>query len=79
MLEKLKEIIAEKLNLDEAEITEDSKFIDDLGADSLDLFDMVMSLEDEFGVEISTDDLEKIITVKDIMEYITNQQNEAQS
>lgn len=70
MLEKMKEIIADLLNLDGVEITEASNFKDDLGADSLDLFELVMSLEEEFGVEIPSEDLEKIATVGDVMEYM---------
>lgn len=70
MLEKLKEIIAEQLNLSGDEITADSNFKDDLGADSLDLFELIMSLEEEYNVEIPSDDLEKIATVGDVMEYL---------
>ena len=60
MLEKMKPIIAEQLNVNEAEIKPETKFKDDLGADSLDLFEMVMALEEEFGIEIPSEDLEKI-------------------
>ena len=63
MLEKIKEILAEQLNCDADTITEDSDFIDDLGADSLDLMELVMALEDEYGVEIDTTDLSEIKTV----------------
>ncbi len=70
MLEKLKEIIAEQLSIDMSEITADSNFKDDLGADSLDLFELVMSLEEEYDVEIPSEDLEKIATVNDVMEYL---------
>ena len=70
MLEKMKEIIAEQLNVDGVEITEESSFKEDLGADSLDLFELVMSLEEEFGVEIPSEDLEKIATVGDVIEYM---------
>ncbi len=70
MLEKLKTIIAEQLNVGEDEITAESNFKDDLGADSLDLFELVMSLEEEYGVEIPSEDLEKIATVNDVMEYL---------
>ena len=75
MFEKVKELIEEKLNLDGVEITVDSKFKDDLEVDSLDLFELVMALEDEFGVEIPTEDLEKIATVGDIIKYIESKQN----
>ena len=70
MLEKLKEIIADQLNIDMDQITADSNFKDDLGADSLDLFELIMSLEEEYEVEIPSDDLEKIATIGDVMEYL---------
>ncbi len=70
MLEKVKEIIQEQLNLDGVEITESSSFKDDLGADSLDLFELVMALEEEFDTEIPSEDLEKIVTVGDVIEYL---------
>ena len=71
MLEKLAKIIKEQLNLDDStEITEKSSFKDDLGADSLDLFELVMSLEEEFGVEIPSEDLESIATVGDVINYM---------
>lgn len=70
MLEKLKSIIADQLNVGEDEITAESNFKDDLGADSLDLFELVMSLEEEYGVEIPSEDLEKIATVNDVIEYL---------
>ena len=69
-LEKLKEIIADVLNVEVNDITEDTTFVDDLGADSLDLFEMVMAMEEEFGVEIPSEDLEKIATVNDLEEYL---------
>lgn len=75
MFDKVKEIIEEKLNLEGVEITPDSKFKEDLEVDSLDLFELVMALEDEFGIEIPTEDLEKIATVGDIIEYIESKQN----
>ena len=70
MLEKMKEIIAEQLSVDESEIELSSNFKDDLGADSLDLFELVMSMEEEFGVEIPSEDLEKIPTVGDVIDYL---------
>ena len=70
MLEKMKPIIAEQLNVNEAEIKPETKFKDDLGADSLDLFEMVMALEEEFGKEIPTEDLEKIATIGDVVAYL---------
>ena len=70
MLERIKEIVSENLGVDSAQITEGSSFKDDLGADSLDLFEMVMALEDEYEIEIPTEELEKIATVGDVVEYI---------
>ena len=70
MLEKLAAVIREQLNLEDVDITEKSNFKDDLGADSLDLFELVMSLEEEFGVEIPSEDLEKIATVGDVVNYL---------
>ncbi len=69
MLEKLTEMIREQLNTDAA-ITEETSFKDDLGADSLDLFELIMGMEEEFGVEIPTDDLENILTVGDVIKYL---------
>ena len=71
-LEKLKKIIAEVLNVDENEITEETRFTDDLGADSLDVFQIIMGLEETFDVEISNEDAEKIVTVGDVAEQIRN-------
>ena len=68
--EKLKKIIAEVLNVDEEEITMDTTFVDDLGADSLDLFEVVMAFEEEFDVEIPSEDLEQIATVGDVVKYL---------
>ena len=68
--EKLKEIIADVLNVDEDEITMDTTFVDDLGADSLDLFEMVMAFEEAFEVEIPSEDLEQIQTVGDVVKYL---------
>ena len=70
MLEQIKEIIAEKLDIEVDKITEETSLKDDLEVDSLDLFELVMNFEDEFGVEIPSEDLENITTVKDIVEYI---------
>lgn len=70
MFEKVKEVIVEKLNADGMEITEETSFKDDLDADSLDLFEMVMALEEEFGIEIPSEDLEKLTTVGDVLEYL---------
>ena len=70
MFERVKEIIEEQLNLDGVEITEASRFKEDLQADSLDLFELVMAFEDEYGVEITSEDLEKITTVGSVIEYM---------
>lgn len=70
MLERMKEIIAEQLNTEAEGITVDTSFKDDLGADSLDLFELVMALEDEYSVEIPSEDLEKLATVGDVAEYL---------
>lgn len=70
MLEKVKAIIEEKLNAEGAVITESTSFKEDLEADSLDLFEMVMALEDEFGIEIPSEDLEKLVTVGDVLGYL---------
>ena len=70
MLEKMKEIIAEQLSVDADTITEASKFKEDLGADSLDLFELVMALEDEYSVEIPAEDLEKLTSVGEVMDYL---------
>ena len=71
MLKQIKSMIAENLGVNEDTITEASSFKDDLGADSLDLFELAMALEDEFGIEIPTEDLEQIATVGDVVEYIS--------
>ena len=71
MFERLAEIIREQLNVEDAvEITKETSFKDDLGADSLDLFELVMALEDEYNVEIPSEDLENIATVGDVVEYL---------
>lgn len=68
--EKLKKIIVEVLNVDESEIKLETTFIDDLGADSLDVFQIIMGLEEEFDIEIPNEDAEKIVTVGDAVEQI---------
>ena len=73
--EKLKKIIAEVLNVDEEEITMETTFVDDLGADSLDVFQIIMGLEEEFDIEIANEDAEKIVTVGDAVEQIKNALN----
>lgn len=74
MLEKLRAVIEEKLNAEGVEITEETSFKEDLNADSLDLFEMVMALEESFGIEIPSEDLEELQTVADVMEYIEKHQ-----
>ncbi|WP_036224906.1 acyl carrier protein [Mesoaciditoga lauensis] len=70
IFEKVKNIIADKLGVEPTSINEDSSFIDDLGADSLDVVDIVMAFEDEFGIKVEDEELEKFSTVKDVVEYI---------
>jgi acyl carrier protein len=72
MLEKVKEVVVEQLDCDPSEVKEDSKFIEDLGADSLDVVELVMALEEEFDIEIPDEDAEGILTVKDALNYIEN-------
>ena len=67
---RVKEIIVEQLGVNESEVTREAKFVDDLGADSLDLVELVMALEEEYNIEISDEDAEKILTVGDAMDYI---------
>ena len=68
--EKVKQIISEQLGIEESEITSNSSFADDLGADSLDQVELVMALEEAFELEISDEDAEKIRTVRDVLEYV---------
>lgn len=68
--EKLRDIIVEVLNVDETEVTMESTFIDDLGADSLDVFQIIMGIEEEFDIEIPNEEAEKIVTVGDAVEQI---------
>ena len=73
--EKIKEIIADVLNINADEITMDTTFVDDLGADSLDIFQIIMGIEETFDIEIDNDDAEKIVTVGDAVEQIKNATN----
>ena len=73
--EKLKGIIADVLNVDENEITMDTTFVDDLGADSLDVFQIIMGIEEEFDIEIAQEEAEKIVSVGDAVEEIRNLKN----
>ena len=70
--EKLQDIIAEVLNVDADEITMETTFVDDLGADSLDVFQIIMGIEEEFDIEIANEDAEKIVSVGDAVEQIKN-------
>jgi acyl carrier protein len=69
-LDKVKEIIVDQLGVDEADVTSEKSFIDDLGADSLDTVELVMAFEEEFGIEIPDEEAEKIKTVQDAVKYI---------
>jgi acyl carrier protein len=68
--EKIKQIIVDELGVDEAEVTENARFIEDLGADSLDLVELVMRFEEEFDIEIPDEDAEKILSVRDAYAYV---------
>lgn len=69
--ERIKQIVAEQLGVDEDQVTADASFMDDLGADSLDTVELVMALEEEFDIEISDEDAEKIQTVQNAIDYIS--------
>jgi len=73
-LDRVKKIIADRLDVDEADVKPEASFTDDLKADSLDMVECIMELEDEFDIEISDEDAEKILTVGDVVEYIKNHQ-----
>jgi len=70
MLEKMKKMLADQLNIEVDTITNETSFKDDLGADSLDLFELVMALEDEYGIELPTEELQKIVTIGDVIELL---------
>lgn len=70
ILERIREIVVEQLGVDEEEVTENASFVDDLGADSLDIVELIMALEEEFDMEIPDEDAEKISTVGDAIKYI---------
>ena len=69
-MDKLKKILVEVLGVKEEDIKPESKFVDDLGADSLDLVELIMAFEDKLGMEISDEEAEKMVTVKDVLDYI---------
>ena len=77
MLERVKEIIEEQLNLDNVEITEETRFKEDLDVDSLDLFELVMSFEEEYGVEIPSEELESLTIVGAVIKYLQDKGVEA--
>ena len=70
VFDKVKNIIVEQLGVSETAVTPEASFIDDLGADSLDIVELVMALEEEFDIEIPDSDAEKVVTVEDVVEYI---------
>ncbi len=72
LLDDVKEVVIEQLDCDPAEVKEDSRFVEDLGADSLDVVELVMALEEKFDIEIPDEDAEKIKTVSDAIKYIEN-------
>ena len=74
ILKKVVEIVVDKLGIDEAKVTNDAKFIDDLGADSLDTVELIMQFEEDFELDIPDEDAEKIQSVQDALDYITNNQ-----
>ncbi|NQY23528.1 MAG: acyl carrier protein [Arcobacter sp.] len=74
LLDDVKEVVVEQLDCEAAEVKEDSKFIEDLGADSLDVVELVMALEEKFDIEIPDEDAEGILTVQDAISYIENHQ-----
>jgi acyl carrier protein len=76
ILKKVKEITSEQLGVDEAQITLNAKFVDDLGADSLDTVELVMALEEEFDLEISDEDAEKLVSVQKAVDYIEDHTEE---
>uniref|UniRef100_A0A7C4AI33 Acyl carrier protein n=1 Tax=Fundidesulfovibrio putealis TaxID=270496 RepID=A0A7C4AI33_9BACT len=70
--EKVKEIIVDQLGVSADEVKPEAKFVDDLGADSLDLTELIMAMEEEFGVEIADEDAQKIVKVQDAIDYVAN-------
>jgi len=75
LFDEVKEVIVEQLNVSPDEVKPEAKFVEDLGADSLDVVEMIMALEEKFGIEIPDSDAEKIQTVQDVVDYIQNAKN----
>ena len=75
MFEKIKNIIVEQLGIDESKVTPEASFIDDLGADSLDMVELIMAIEEEFEIEVTEEEAENIVTVSDAMNYINSKVN----
>ncbi len=73
IFEKVKEVIVDQLGVPEENVTNEATFLDDLGADSLDIVELIMALEEAFDIEIPDEEVEKAITVKDVVDYITEQ------
>jgi len=71
-VEKIKQIISKELDIDEAEVVDSASLVDDLGADSLSVMELMIAFDDEFGVEVPEEDYEKLLTVGDIVNYITS-------
>lgn len=76
IIDELKDLIAQKLSVDVSQVTPEAKFTDDLGADSLDLVELVMELEEHFGIEISDDDSQNFLTVTDVVKYVESKKSE---
>jgi acyl carrier protein len=74
VFERVREVLAERLSVEESDVTEEANFQEDLGADSLDLVEMIMELEDQFGIKIPDEDAQKIQTVGQAVEYVTSHQ-----
>ena len=74
IFEKVKDIVVEQLGVEAEKVTKEATFVDDLAADSLDIVELVMSIEEEFDIEIADSEAEKIVTIADVVEYIKNNQ-----
>ena len=74
LIDDIKEVVVEQLSVDAAEVKEDSKFIEDLGADSLDFVELVMALEEKFDIEIPDEEAEKILNVQNVIDYVQSKQ-----